>query len=160
MSFNFDAEKNAKELLQTDEVTLDEFEEKELELEPAVEEAEEPDTEREEAGVTRDPISTYLRDIGSVPLLNREREVELAIGIERGKNQILDGLFSTPVALWHVLELGDALASGALDIREVIEKSDSGDEDGEEALDPRPFLKVIARLRRLNQRQEEIRRAL
>ena len=164
MSFNFDAEKNAKELLQTDEVTLDEFEEKELELEPALtlgEEAEEePDTEREEAGGTRDPISTYLRDIGSVPLLNREREVKLAIEIERGKNQILDGLFSTPVALWHVLELGDALASGALDIREVIEKSDSSDEDGEEPLDPRPFLKVIARLRRLNQNREEIRRAL
>ena len=116
MSFNFDAEKNAKELLQTDEVKLDEFEEKELELEPALtlsEEAEEePDSEREEAGGTRDPISTYLRDIGSVPLLNREREVELAIDIERRKNQILDGLFSTPVALWQVLELGDALASG------------------------------------------------
>ena len=59
-----------------------------------------------------------------------------------------------------MLELGDALASGALDIREVVEKSDSGDEDGEEPLDPRPFLKVIARLRRLNESQEEIRRAL
>ena len=164
MLFNFDAEKHAKELLQIDAVKVDGFEEKELELEPALalsEEAEEePDTEREEAGGTRDPISTYLRDIGSVPLLNREREVELAIDIERGKNQILDGLFSAPVALWHVLELGDALASGALDIREVVEKSDSGDEDGEEPLDPRPFLKVIARLRRLNQSQEEIRRAL
>ena len=161
MSFNFDAEKNDKELLQTDE---DEFVEKELELEPVLtlgEEAEEePDAEGEEAGGPRDPISTYLRDIGSVPLLNREREIELAIEIERGKNQIFDGLFSAPVALWHVLELGDALASGELDIRKVVEKSDSGDEDGEEPLDPKPFLKSIARLRRLNQNQEEIRRAL
>jgi hypothetical protein len=77
MSFNFDAEKNDKELLQTDEVKLDEFIEKDLELEPVLnlgEEAEEePGTEGEEAGGTRDPISTYLRDIGSVPLLNREK---------------------------------------------------------------------------------------
>jgi RNA polymerase primary sigma factor len=164
VSFKFHAKNNAVELLQTDEVKLDEFEEKDLELEPALalnEKAEEePDIEREEITGTRDPISTYLRDIGSVPLLNREREIELAIEIERGKNQILNGLFSTPVALWQVLELGDALANGALDIREVVEKSDSADEDGEEHLDPKPLLKVIARLHRLNQRQEEIRRAL
>ena len=163
MSFNFDAENNVTELLRTDEFKPDEFEEKEFELEPALtlsEEEEEPDTEREEIGGNRNPISTYLRDIGSVPLLNREREVELAIEIEKGKNQILDALFSTPVALWHVLELGEAVASGALDMREIVEKPDSDDEEGEEPLDPKPFLKIIARLRRLNQSQEEISRAL
>lgn len=161
MSLNF-AENNTTELLQADEAELDEFEEKELELEPALnlgEEAEEePDTEPEEVGGTRNPISTYLRDIGSVPLLSREREVELAIEIEKGKNQILDGLFSAPAALWHVLELGDALNRGALDICEIVEKS--GDEDGEEPLDPKPFLKIIARLRRLNLSQQEIQRTL
>lgn len=164
MSFNLDAEKNVTELLRTDEVTPDEFEEKDFELEDAVtlsEEAEEePDHEQEELGGNRDPISAYLRDIGAVRLLNREREVELAIEIERGKNQIFDALFSTPVALRHVLELGDALASGALDMREIVEKSDSDDEEGEAPLDPKPFLKIIQRLRRLNQSQEEIRRIL
>jgi RNA polymerase primary sigma factor len=164
MSFNFDAENKAMGLLRTDEFKPDEFEEKEFELEPALtlsEEAEEePDTEREEIGGNRDPISAYLRDIGSVPLLSRETEVELAIEIERGKNQIFDALFSTPIALRHVLELGDALASGALDMREIVEKTDSDEEEGEEPLDPKPFLKIIARLRRLNQSQEEIQRAL
>src|ERR1700720_3149434 len=51
---------------------------------------EEVETETEDPQIrgTSDPITTYLREIGTVPLLSRQREVELATEIERGKEQI------------------------------------------------------------------------
>lgn len=164
MPLDFETERNTEEPIQEQEVELDELEEKELELEPGVsaseEREEESEDERREAGGVGDPIMTYLREIGSVPLLSREREIELAMQIEAGKNQILESLFSTPMALRRILELGSAIASGELEMREVVEKPDVEEEEIEEIFDPRPFLKLIARLRRLSQSREEIDRQL
>jgi len=164
MQLDRETVRNTEELIQEDEVELDEFEEKEPELEAELssseEPQEEPESEREEAGGAVDPITTYLREIGSVPLLSREREIELAMQMEAGRNQILESLFSTPMALCQVLEMGNLVASGELDMREVVEKSDGEAEDGEEIFDPKPFLKIITRLKRLSQSQEKIRREL
>ena len=51
-------------------------------------EAEEVEAEVEEVGQGGDPVSLYLREIGSVPLLTREREVELARAKEEGEMQV------------------------------------------------------------------------
>src|SRR4030095_11575849 len=80
--------------------------------------------------------------------------------MERGKNQILQALWSIPTALRHVLELGNAVASGDLDLRTVIDKADSDADDGEEILDPRPFLKLVGKLRKLHESQAQYRREL
>ena len=146
------------------QVALDESEETDLEFEAKAldeEPAEEEEAEAETpsiSGPATDPITTYLREIGSVALLSREREVELAMQIERGKNQIHEALFSTPMALNYVVQLGAAVAAGELNIREVIDKQDGDEEEGEHVLDPTPFLKAIARLRRLGHSQEGLAR--
>lgn len=119
---------------------------------------EEEPIEREEAEANLSSIQQYLHEIGSVPLLSREREIELAMQMERGKNQILEALFGAPIVLGHILHLGDAVARGELELRAIIEKSDENEEDGDGILDPKPFLKLIAKLRRLNQNAQEIRR--
>lgn len=161
MRLDFESERNTPELA-SESAILDESEEKELEPEVALtEEPEEaPESEPEEAGRSRDPITTYLREIGSVPLLGRQRETELAMEIEAGQNQIFEALFSAPMALRCVLELGEAAASGEVDLRRLVEKPDDDEQETDETFDPRPFLKVIAKLRRLNRSQEEIRRIL
>lgn len=46
-----------------------------------------------------DPVTLYLREMGSVPLLTQEREVKLAKEIEDGKAQVTDAVFSSPIAL-------------------------------------------------------------
>jgi RNA polymerase primary sigma factor len=118
---------------------------------------EEP-AEREEAEASLSSIQQYLHEIGSVPLLSREREIELAMQMERGKNQILEALFGAPMVLRHILHLGEAVAQGDLDLRGIVEKSEDNEEDSDGTLDPKPFLKSIAKLRRLNHSAQEIRR--
>ncbi len=122
--------------------------------------AEEEATEREEAEAGLSSIQQYLHEIGSVALLSREREIELAMQMERGKNQIIEALFGAPVVLRHILYLAEAVAHGDLELRAIIEKSDDNEEDSEGLLDPKPFLKAAGKLRRLNSNSEEIRREL
>ncbi|HTN70685.1 MAG TPA: sigma-70 family RNA polymerase sigma factor [Methylomirabilota bacterium] len=159
-----DAEKMLEENLKSQGATLDEVAETDLPFDPDLSAHEEPQEEEEEesdveeVGASGDPITTYLREIGSVALLSRERETELAMQMERGKNQVLEALFSMPMALHYVMGLGSAVASGDLDLREVIEKPEG--EDEEDILDAEPFLKIIAKLRRLSRIEAEIRKQL
>lgn len=122
--------------------------------------AEEESTEHEEAEANLSSIQQYLHEIGSVPLLSREREIELAMQMERGKNQILEALFGAPLVLRHILYLGEAVAHGEIELRAIIERSDENEQESDGVLDPKPFLKSIVKLRRLNQNAQEIRREL
>ena len=164
MSANLDIEKTPDEIEDSREIELDTLGDKEPEFTADVDssdesQAEEP-AEREETGANFSSVQQYLHEIGSVALLNRERETELAMQMERGKNQILQALWSIPTALRHVLELGNAVASGDLDLRTVIDKADSDADEGEEILDPKPFLKLVGKLRKLHESQEQYRREL
>jgi RNA polymerase primary sigma factor len=164
MSGHDDTDGTLEPKLDDHEIGLDELEDKEVQLETEIassdEPQEEPETEREEVGSSGNPITTYLRDIGAVPLLNREREIALAVQMERGKNQILESLFSTPMALRQVIDWGNAVAHDEQDLRTIIEKSDESSENSAGDLDTKPFLKLIAKLRRLSQHQEKLRREL
>ena len=46
-----------------------------------------------------DPVSLYLRDIGSTPLLTREREVQLGMQMEQGQDEYLDSVIASPYAV-------------------------------------------------------------
>ena len=164
MPANLDIEKTPDEIEDSREIELDTLGDKEPEFTADVDssdesQAEEP-AEREETGANFSSVQQYLHEIGSVALLNRERETELAMQMERGKNQILQALWSIPTALRHVLELGNAVATGDLDLRTVIDKADSDADEGEEILDPKPFLKLVGKLRKLHESQEQYRREL
>jgi RNA polymerase primary sigma factor len=164
MSVNLDIERAVDENTDTHEPELDVMSGKEAELtvevDPGDEAQEEPHTEPDDVGANFSSVQQYLHEIGSVALLSRERETELAMQMERGKNQILQTLWSTPMALHYVTELGNAVAGGDLDLRAVVEKPDNDADDAEEALDPRPFLKLIGKLRRANETREKYRREL
>jgi RNA polymerase primary sigma factor len=146
------------------ETDLKEFDDSDLEAGPGTDFSDEQEEEAEKPGGdsawTNDPITTYLREIGAVALLSREREIQLAMEIEAGKNQILEAIFTAPMALRRVVELSRALAEGELELRQIIEKADDEDGENETALDPKPFLKTIARLRHLRHTQEQIGRQL
>ena len=88
---------------------FDEFEEKpDSSVEDSAEDDEEEESESEGArrGAVNDPISLYLREIGSVPLLAREDEVQLAKEKEQGEVQVIEAVLSSSVALRFVLQLG------------------------------------------------------
>jgi len=103
------------------------------------------------------PVQQYLHDIGTVKLLTREREIEIAKRIETGQEQILQAIFSPTSATRYILDIGEALARGELRPKDVLEKPESDEEDsGESSFDPEPFLRMAAKLRRLNGKQEQL----
>jgi len=69
---------------------------------------------------TNDPVRMYLREMGTVPLLTREGEVEIARRIERGKLAVVKSISRTPLIARKVIELGDQLHSGERTIRELV----------------------------------------
>src|SRR5712692_9280651 len=69
---------------------------------------------------TNDPVRTYLREMGTVPLLTREGEVTIARRIERGRRAILTSISRTPLIARKVIALGDQLHSGDRTIRELV----------------------------------------
>jgi RNA polymerase primary sigma factor len=157
---DIEAKRVNEEAFEANDFEPNEFDESGVEAAPdeePVEETERPDVE---SARVNDPITTYLREIGAVALLSREREIQLAKEIEAGNRQVLEALFTTPMALRRVLELGRALADGELELRQVIEKSDDEGDESERVVDPKPFLKAIARLRHLSLAQEQLGRLL
>ena len=69
---------------------------------------------------TNDPARMYLREMGTVPLLTRKGEVELAKRIERGKRLILKAISRTPTIAKAVIRMGEQLKSGDRPIRELV----------------------------------------
>jgi RNA polymerase primary sigma factor len=68
-----------------------------------------PDLLADFSDKTNDPVRMYLREMGTVPLLTREGEIELAKRIERGERSILKALSRSPVVMCEILEFAGHL---------------------------------------------------
>jgi RNA polymerase primary sigma factor len=66
----------------------------------------------------------YLREMGTVPLLTREGEVEIARRIERGQRAVLKSLARAPLVIQEVIAMGDEVARDAISARDVIQIAD------------------------------------
>jgi RNA polymerase primary sigma factor len=73
---------------------------------------------------TNDPVRMYLREMGTVPLLTREGEVEIAKRIERGQNAVLKAMSRSPIVIQELLALGKEVRTGQTPIKEVLVFSD------------------------------------
>src|SRR5215467_10223710 len=103
-----------------------------------VEEEEEKDEDDEPGGKSNDPVRLYLRKMGSVSLLTREGEVEIAKRIEEGEKEVLRALLACRLAVADILDMGNRLRSGKLRIREVVKdapEENQGESEGESEAD-------------------------
>jgi RNA polymerase primary sigma factor len=80
-------------------------------------------------GHTDDPVRMYLREMGSIPLLTREGEVEIAKRIEEAQNQILMAVIRNPLATKEVLHLRDRLNAGKLSLDELDAPAGTDEDD-------------------------------
>jgi RNA polymerase primary sigma factor len=69
---------------------------------------------------TNDPVRMYLREMGTVPLLTREGEVEIAKRIERGQLNVLKALSRSPVVIQALFALREQLGNLQKSIKEVV----------------------------------------
>jgi len=69
---------------------------------------------------TNDPVRMYLREMGTVPLLTREGEVEIAKRIERGQLRVMKAISRSPIVIREIVGLGEDLRRGVRSIKEVV----------------------------------------
>jgi RNA polymerase primary sigma factor len=98
---------------------------------------------------TNDPVRMYLREMGTVPLLTREGEVEIARRIERGKLAVIKSISRTPIITKRVITLGDQLHTGERTIRELVIFND------EEITDER----IVERSKQVQKQIDAVRKA-
>jgi len=122
----------------------------------------ESDVDGDMVGKTGDPVRMYLREMGTVSLLSREGEVEIAKKIEQGENQVLNEVLSSPLALSYVLDLGEKLSHHEMRVREIIKED--GEEDSEyledEEVHEKRLLDQIGKIRRTANELEKIKKYL
>jgi len=93
---------------ESDELESEESEDVELDLTPGAMEK------------TNDPVRMYLREMGTVPLLTREGEVEIAKRIERGQMRVMKAISRSSIVTREVIALGEDLKRGVRSIKEVV----------------------------------------
>src|SRR6476619_46798 len=160
MSPPFDTEREANEDLRNEDLGVVQLPEQDqdfpAQIEASEETANEEEAEPDKADTSVSSVQQYLQDIGSVRLLSREREIELAKEVESATQQIFEALFSTPFALHRIIEFGRALRAGEIELRDIIAKSEDDDDEGVSSIDPKPFLKQVAKLSRQVEHWERI----
>ncbi|MGI9508690.1 MAG: RNA polymerase sigma factor RpoD [Geminicoccaceae bacterium] len=75
----------------------------------------------EDLGRTDDPVRMYLREMGSIELLSREGEIEIAKRIEAGRNTVLEALCESPLTMRAIIGWRDAIGEGKVLLRDVID---------------------------------------
>ncbi|WP_375772047.1 RNA polymerase sigma factor RpoD [Archangium gephyra] len=104
-----------------------------VEEERAEADEDEKDEDDEPGGKSNDPVRLYLRKMGSVSLLTREGEVEIAKRIEDGEKEVLRALLACRVAMVEILDIGNRLKNGKLRVRDVIKDApEEAQAEGEE----------------------------
>ena len=121
-------------------------------------EQEEQEFEPGALGRTSDPVRMYLREMGSVSLLTREGEVEIAKRIEEGERDVAGVILNTPITLKEMVSLGDRFRKFQIngsDISKEVEEEEL-EEEGEENHQRTRLLEVMDEIRDIDVRMDAI----
>ena len=89
-----------------------------------------------------DPVRLYLRKMGSVSLLTREGEVEIARRIEKGEREIVRAILLSPLGTYEIIQLGKRLDEGRIKVKAIFR----GLEDEETQYDEKEYIDKIHEL--------------
>ncbi len=106
------------------------------------EEADEDEKAESEDVKGNDPVRLYLRKMGSVSLLTREGEVEIARRIEKGEREIVRAILMSPIGTVEIINLGKRLDEGRIKIKAIFR----GLEDEETQYDEKEYIDKIHEL--------------
>jgi RNA polymerase primary sigma factor len=95
---------------------------------------------------TNDPVRSYLREMGAVPLLTREGEVVIAKRIERGQLLVLKTITRTPLIVKELLQVGEDLRNASRSIKEIIQFDDEDLTEGNVEAKTKDTLKKIEKI--------------
>jgi RNA polymerase primary sigma factor len=124
-------------------------------------EAESAEEAREAVEKTNDPVRMYLREMGTVKLLDREGEVRIAKRIEQGEAKIYQALANNPIVLAEILKLLENAGRDSRMVNELVNISDEEDEEEDRDLDDRSSRRiesVLATFKRIGALDKDIKR--
>jgi len=111
-------------------------------------------------GKTGDPVKMYLREMGSVSLLSREGEVEIAKEIEQGARETMWAIFRLSVSIKEVFNISEKLLTGEIRIKSVVDSIEDQEGVMEEDEHKERVLKLIDRIRLFDDRNQVLREKL
>ena len=79
-----------------------------------------------------DPVRMYLREMGAVPLLDRDGEVVIAKKIELGEQDVLYALVEVPVAVEELVNVGEELRQNRIKLKDVVKTIEEDDPSEDE----------------------------
>jgi RNA polymerase primary sigma factor len=98
---------------------------------------------------SQDPVRTYLREMGLVPLLTREGEVAIAKRMERGQLVVMKAITRSPIVIKELIAAGDHLRKGTRSIKEIVQFDEEDLTEAKIARRIRQTLKDIDRIAEL-----------
>ncbi|HEY6148220.1 MAG TPA: sigma-70 factor domain-containing protein, partial [Thermoanaerobaculia bacterium] len=124
-------------------------------------EAETAEEAREAVEKTNDPVRMYLREMGTVKLLDREGEVRIAKRIEQGEAKIYQALANNPIVLTEILKLLENAGRDSRMVNELVNAPEDDEREEEEDLDDRSSRRIegiLASFRRIGALDKDIKR--
>jgi RNA polymerase primary sigma factor len=103
-----------------------------------------------------DPVSMYLREIGSIALLKQDQEVEIAKRMEESRREIAKLLLAVPLTIKEIISIGGNLTSKKMSVRDVIRGLNSEDVDNDEEYYTRKTLSIIEKIKRNEKKRQSL----
>ncbi len=103
-----------------------------------------------------EPVSMYLREIGSIALLKQDQEVEIAKCMEESKQEIAKLLLTVPLTIKDIISIGGNLTSKKMSVRDVIRGFNNEDVDNDEEYYTRKTLSVIEKIKRNEKKRQSL----
>ncbi len=105
---------------------------------------------------SNDPVRMYLRKMGSVSLLTREGEVEIAKRIEQGEHAVLAAILNSPIAVREIVDLGDKLRKHKIRVKDIIRDAEDDDQEFDEEEADRRIIRLIDKVKRLDKKHLDL----
>ena len=100
----------------------------------------------------------YLRKMGSVSLLTREGEVEIAKRIEEGENEVLAAILSSPIAVREIIDIGEKLRKHKIRVKDIVRDAEDEEHEFDEEEADRRIIRLIDEVKRLDKKNARPRR--
>lgn len=108
------------------------------------------------ASRSTDPVRMYLREMGAVPLLDRDGEVQIAKRIETGEQDVLYALVEVPVAVEELIQVGEDLKQNRIKLKDVVKTIEEDDPSEDEMNQRQRVILLLDEIKSLYKKKKKI----
>jgi RNA polymerase primary sigma factor len=116
--------------------------------------------EADSASRVTDPVKMYLREMGSVSLLTREGEVEIAKRIEAGEREVFNALMESSIGIREILNLKEMVESGEMHLTDILRESDEEVCTEEEEAQKKRMVSILEEVQKLDEANKKMQSSL